>query len=293
MSTSVVGTVSDHPDYRRWLQGPLALITAVIVLRFILEVERVPKDITRFVSGSVIGALILIYLGAIAPLRGVTRYRQLWKPAIVWPVWVTVWDTLALVISAAFHLPGSHFADAPGIFQNWQHVGLHILSHIGLILPSILITFGFLAFMFLLHRWPVVVAPSAVLGALVTMRFAAEALNMTPATASAWSSSVGVLLGAFYVGGFGPQWGLASARQLLAPSLALGLVWRFWIFLAALASVPPLYKTHFFDPSGGRVVIRLLEFLGVEVIVVGVIAGLIVWGIASWMARSLKPSFAS
>jgi len=70
---------------------------------------------------------------------------------------------------------------------------------------------------------------------------------------------VGVLLCALYLGGIAPRMGFASARQLLAPSLIVGWVWRLWVFLAALASVPGLYRTHFFDPSQGRVAVRLLE----------------------------------
>ena len=41
----------------------------------------------------------------------------------------------------------------------------------------------------------------------------------------------------------------------------------------------------FFDPSQ----FHLLEFLGVEVVVVGFAAGLLVWGIASWVSRVTRP----
>jgi polyferredoxin len=83
--------------------------------------------------------------------------------------------------------------------------------------------------------------------------------------------------------------GLTSPRQFLAPALALGFVWRLWIFLAALVSVVLGYKSHFFDPSEGRVVFRLLEFLAAEVMVVGLAAGLLVLGIASWVSRATRP----
>lgn len=268
--------------YRSWLQGPMVLIAIVIVVRFVLECVQVPKDITRFVSGSVVSAFVLIYLGAVAPLRGITRYKQLLLAGLVLSVWAGLWDTLALVIAFAFHLPGSHFADAPGIFQNWGHVGLHTLSHVVLILPATLIDFGILSLMFFLWRWPVVVPPSAVIGCLVILRFAAEAFNMAPTTASAWSSSVGVLLGALYIGGVGPRAGLVTPRQLLAPSLVLAWVWRFWILVAVLISALPLYKTHFFDPTQGQVAMRLLQFLLGGVLVEGAIAGFLVWGIAVW-----------
>lgn len=281
-----------HPDYRRLLRGPLVLIAALIVARFVLEAEGIPKDITRFVSASVGGALILIYVGAVAPLRGITRFRQLAIPAFVLTAWTGVLDALALAISGILRLPGSHFADAPGILHNWQHLAFHVLvGHLGLsLLVGFPFDFGLLSLLFLLRRWPVIVAPSAVLGGLVTLRFAAEAMNLAPTTAAAWSSSVGVLLAAFYLGGIGPRMGLVSARQLLAPSLALGWVWRFWLFLAALLSATSLYKTHFFDPSQGRVAVRLLQLFGGGFIVAGAVAGLLVWGIAVWTSRVIRPA---
>ena len=277
-----------HPDYRRWLRGPMVLIAVLIVARFVLEAAGVSKDITRFVSVSVGGGMVLIYLGAVAPLRGITRFNQMVIPALVVSIWLGGWDTLALLVSGALRLPGSHFADAPGALQNWQHLGLHAFSHLALSVVTSPINLGLMALLFFLHRWPVIVAPSAVLGGLVTLRFAAEAMNFAPTTASAWSSTVGVLLCALYLGGIGPRMGFGSARQLLVPSLVLGWVWRFWIFLAALASATPLYKTHFFDPSEGRVAVRLLEFFGGEVIVVGAVAGMVVWGIAVWTSRVLQ-----
>ena len=268
----------------------MVLIAVLIVARFVLEVAQVPKDITRFISASVASGLILIYLGAVAPLRGITKVKQMALPALVWSAWVTAWETLALIVAATFHLPGSHFADAPGMFQNWGHVGMHILSHLVLILPSTIIVLGLMPLLFFLRRWPVIVAPSAVLGGLVILRFAAEAMGLAPTTASAWSSTVGVLLCALYVGGIGRQMGLVSARQFLVPSLVLGWMWRFWIFLAALASVPPLYKTHFFDPSQGHVAVRLLENFGTEVLVVGTVAGILIWGIAVWTSCVIQPT---
>ncbi len=287
-------TEQAHPDYRRWLRGPLALIAVLIVARFVLEAVGVTKDITRFVSVSVGGVLALIYLGAVASLRGITRCRQLVIPALVVSAWAGGWDALALIISGALRLPGSHFADAPLGFQNWQHLGMHAFAHLAL---SLLVGFpfnlGLMSLLFLLRRWPVIVAPSAVLGGLVTLRFAAEAMNFAPTTASAWSSTVGVLLCALYLGGIGPRMGLVSARQLLAPSLVLGWVWRLWIFLAALASATRLYRTHFFDPSEGRVAVRLLELFGGGVIVVGTVAGMVVWGIALWTLRLLQPGRSS
>src|ERR1700674_54071 len=111
-----------RPDYRGWLRGPMVLIAVLIVARLILEVARVPNDITRYVSATVAGGLILIYLGAVAPLRGITKVKQMVLPALVLSSWLTAWDTLALIVSAVFRLPGSHYATTPPpFFQNWQH----------------------------------------------------------------------------------------------------------------------------------------------------------------------------
>lgn len=267
----------------------MVLIAVIIVARFVLEAAQVPKNFTSFVSASVVGSLIVIYLGAVAPLWGISRAGQLAVPALVWSAWSGGLDTLALIVSAVLRLPGSHFADAPGILHNWQHVGTHVASHLALIPVGFLVNFGLMAMLFSLHRWPVIVAPSAVLGGLVVLRFTAEAMHFAPTTAAAWSSTVGILLSSIYLGGMGPRMGLVSARQLLAPALVLGWVWRFWVFLAVLATAPGLYKTHFFDPSQGRVALRLLQFLGREVIVVGALAGLLVWGIAVWTLHLLRP----
>lgn len=284
------GTQAAQPRYKEWLRGPIVLIAVLIVTRFVLEAAGVSKDITRYVSASVGGSFVLIYLGAVAPLRGVTRWQQLVLPALIVSVWTGTWNALALTASGILRLPGSHFADAPLGFQNWQHLGTHILIHLALSVLTSPIVLGLLALLFFLRRWPIIVAPSAVLGGLVTLRFTAEAMNFAPTTASAWSSTVGVLLSALYLGGMGAQKGFVSARQLLVPSLVLGWVWRFWIFLAALASATPLYKTHFFDPSQGQVALRLAKFFGGEVLVVGFVAGLLVWGIACWTFRALSPA---
>ena len=114
-------------------------------------------------------------------------------------------------------------------------------------------------------------------------------MNLAPTTAAAWSSSVSLLLNGLYLGGIGPRMGVLSPRQLLAPAFVLGGVWRLWVFLAALVSAVLRYETHFFDPSQGRVAFRLLEFLGRDVIVVGFAAGLLVWGIALWASRAMRP----
>jgi hypothetical protein len=54
-----------------------------------------------------------------------------------------------------------------------------------------------------------------------------------------------------------------------------------------MSALLPFYKTHFFDPSRGDVVVRLAEAL-VGTVVEGFIAGLIVWGIAAWIACATR-----
>ncbi len=276
-----------QPRYKDWLRGPLLLMTALFIARFVLEAAGVSKDVTRYISASVGGFLLLFYLGAVAPLRGITRFRQLGLPVLVWSAWVWGLDAVILTISGLLRLPGSHFADVPAPFHNWGHFGLHVLSHFALIVVAYPIELGLVALLLFLRRWPVIVAPSAVLGGIVTLRFTAEAMHFAPTTASAWSSTVAVLLSALFLGGVGARSGYVSARQFLAPSLALGLVWRLWIYLAVLASAAGT-RTHFFDPSGGHVGLRLLESLGVQ-IVAGVGAGLVVWGIAVRTSRATRP----
>ena len=273
-----------RPQYRRLLTGPLILLALVITVRFALEAAGVPVDATRFLSASVVSALAIIYLGAAARLHGVTRFRQLALVAFVLTAWLGGWTALVLVISGVFQVPGSHFAHAPPE-PLYPKLWFHVFEHIAVIPFASLATTGVMAIPHFLHRWPVTVGPGTLLGGLVILRFAAEAMNLAPTTASAWSSSVGLLLSAFYLGGIAPRMGLRSSRQLLAPALVLGWVWRLWVFLATLASAALGHETHFFDPSQ----FRLLEFLGVEVVVVGFAAGLLVWGIASWVSRVTRP----
>ncbi len=276
-----------RPRYRRLLRGPTILLAVVILGRFVLEAAGVPLDATRFLSASVVGALAIIYVGAVAPVCGVTRFRQLAFPAFILSAVLGGGTALTLLISGLLRLPGSHFAHASAPL--YPRFWFHVFEHVAVIPFASLTTLGAMAIPYLLHRWPVTVAPATVLGSLIILRSAAEAMDLSPTTASALSSSVGLVLSSLYLGGIGPRMGVTSPRQLLAPALALGLVWRLWIFLAALVSVVLRYRTHFFDPSEGRVVFRLLEFLAGEVIVVGLAAGLLVWGIASWLSRATRP----
>ena len=72
-----------RPLYRRLLRGPTLLLAAVVLGRFVLEAAGLPLDTTRFLSANVVGALAIIYVGAVAPLCGVTRFRQLAFPAFI------------------------------------------------------------------------------------------------------------------------------------------------------------------------------------------------------------------
>ena len=187
----------------------------------------------------------------------------------------------------------SHFA-GPEDYGNWGHLGRHILGHVVEMGVFFILVLVLMAVVHLLWRWPVTVGPGAVLGALVIVRYWVEAMGWEPWRAAAFSTTVGVLVSAFLLGGIGPQLGLNTARQLLVPALVLGWVWRVWVFLAAvLSALLPFYKTHFFDPTGGRIAARLASFFAIDVVVVGLVAGLIVWGIAVWISRATRPAAAA
>lgn len=189
-----------------------------------------------------------------------------------------------------FRLPRSHFAE-PADYGNWAHLGRHVLGHVAEAGIFFLLVLILMATIHFLRRWPVTVGPAAVLGALVIIRFWVEAMGVAPTSAAAWSSTVGVLVCGLYLGGIGPRLGLITPRQLLGPALVIGLVWRFWVFLAMLfAAALPFYKTHFFDPTAGRVVERLLMFFVAGLALEGFVAGLVVWGIAVWIARATRPA---
>ena len=282
-------TEQAQPQYRRLLRDPMILLALVIIARFVLEAVGIPLDTTRFLSVSVVYALAEIYVGAVAPLCGVTTLKQLVLPAFVLSAWLGGWTALSLGVSGMLQLQGSHFAHTPGPgMLLYPSLWFHIAEHIAVIPIGALPTLGVMSIPYFLHRWPITVAPATVLGGLVTLRFAAEAMNLAPTTAAAWSSSVGLLLSALYLGGIGPRMGVLTPRQLLAPALVLGWVWRLWIFLATLVSSLMGYQTHFFDPSQGRGAFRLVELLGRD-IVVGFAAGLLVWGIALWVSRATRP----
>ena len=148
---------------------------------------------------------------------------------------------------------------------------------------------------FLLWRWPVTVGPAAIIGAVTIIRYWVEAMGQEPARGAAWSSTVAVLISGLYLGGVGARLGSATNRppggkNFFVPALVIAWTWRFWIFIAVLLSAfVPFYKTHFFDPSGGNVPIRLAQSVAAGA-VEGFVYGLVIWGIAVWMARATRPS---
>lgn len=283
-----------HPDYRRWLRGSLILLAALVIGRFVLELAGAAHSTTRFLSSSAIVFLVAIYLGALAPLHGVSKLRQFVLPALAVATWTVGWVILFTLVSGVFQLERSHFAEKSD-FGNWANLGTHLLEHAVEVPVVALLVLILMVVPFVLRRWPITVGPAAILGAFVVIRYWVEAMGVESARASAWSSTVAVLVSGFYLGGVGPRLDLAAgrsanARQLFVPALVIALAWRFWIFFAAvLSAFVPFYKTHFFDPSQGQVPLRLARFLGVS-IVEGLIVGLVVWVIAAWIAHATRPS---
>ena len=265
------------------MKGTLILLALVVVARFITEVAGVSHDTTRFISSSVATLLAAIYLGAVAPLRGITRFRQLVVPAIVVSAWTGGWVILFTIISAVFRLERSHYAE-PEDYGNVRHLAGHLVGHLVEIVVISIVILVLMAIPFFLRGWPVTVGPVTILGALVITRFWFEAMNVDPARSAALSSTVGVVLCAIYLGGVGPKMGIDS---LLGPALIIGFGWRLWTYLAVLVSAIPAFHTHFFDSSRGHVATRLAGLLGIN-IVAGIVAGLVVWGIASWISRATQ-----
>jgi len=266
------------------MRGAMAALAVLVVARLVLELAGVPQEFARYVSSTVGLPLAAIYVAAIGPLRGgLRKFSQLLLAALILAAWTEACIILVTIIAAVLRLSRSHFAEKED-FGNWSHLGRHVLGHtieIGVLFVIVLLL---MTVVHILWRWPVTVGPGAMLGVFVIMRFWTEAMGLGPLRTGAWSSTLLVLLSAFYLGGVGPLVGLTKARQLLVPSLVLGWVWRLWVYLATLfAAVVPFFKTHFFDPSRGQVPLRLLEALGATV-VEGFIAGLLVCGIAVWIA---------
>jgi len=271
-----------------WLAGPFAFIALLVIARFVVEILGMPESLSRYLSTTGAVFLVAIYLGAVAPLRGVRRSWQIVLPGILLAAWAQGWVILFTLIAGGFRLQRSHFAEPPD-WGNWGHLAHHVFAHLAEIVPTSVVVLVLMAAMLVLWHWPVTVAPGALLGALVVIRFWSEAMNLSPVVSSAWSSSVAFLLCGFFLGGVGSRMGLSSPRRLFLPAMVLGWAWRFWIFVAVLmGAAAPYYKTHFYTRPQSHVFLHLLAFFGVEVIVVGLVAGLLEWGIASWTAGALR-----
>jgi hypothetical protein len=279
-----------NPQYRRWLTASFVFIALLIIVRFFLEIFRIPPSLTRYLSSSGAVFLVALYLGAVAPLHGVRKSWNLVVPGILLAAWTQAWVILFTLISGAFQVRRSHFAE-PQDWGNWGHLGHHISEHLMEIVPTSVIVLVLMAATLVLWRWPITVGPGALLGALVVIRFWTEAMHLSPTVAAAWSSTVAFLLCGFYVGGVGPRLGIVSARHLLVPALVLGWAWRFWVFVAMLMSAAaPYYRTHFFNPGEGRVLSHLAGFFLGGVLLEGLIAGLVLWGISTWTLHVLRPA---
>ena len=289
MATTTTQGVPARGSSLKWIRGTLILLAVIVVARFTTEVAGVSHDITRFISSSVATLLAAIYLGAVAPPRGIASFRRLILPAVVVSAWTVGWVILFTIISAVFRLERSHFAE-PEDYGNLGHLGGHLALHVVEIVVVSAVVLLLMAVPFLLRGWPITVAPVAILGAVVIMRFWIEAMGLEPLRFAAWSSTVAVLYCAFFLGGVGPKTGLDS---LLGPALIIGWAWRFWVYLATLfAAFVPFFKTHFFDPTGDHIGVRLARSLG-GAVVEGFVAGLIVWGIAVWIRRATRTSVTS
>lgn len=273
--------------YKGLLRRIMLFLTVLVVGRLVLEVFGAPATVTRYLSSTAGLMLAAMYLAAVGPLkRGTLKFSQLILPALLMSAWTVAWVILATLASGVFRLERSHFAE-PADFGNLGHLGSHIFNHTVSTIVYFVIALLLMAFVHLLWRWPVTVGPGVILGALVVVRYWLEAMGVPLLRTAAWSSTVGILIAAFYLGGVGPRLGLAGGGKLFVPALVLGWTWRVWVFIATLVSALVPYRTHFFDPSLGNVPLRLLRSLG-GTVVEGFIAGLIVWGIAAWIACATR-----
>jgi hypothetical protein len=219
----------------------MLFLALLVVVRFVLEISGTPATVTRYLSSMVGLVLTAIYLAAVAPLkRGMLKFSQLILPALLLSAWTVGWVILATLVSGVFHLERSHFAGRAD-YGNWRHLGFHIFEHVVEIGILFVVVLVLMALVHLLWRWPVTVGPGAMLGALVVVRYWLEAMGLPVFRTAAWSSTVGILVAAFYLGGVGPRLGLAGGRQLFLPALVLGWTWRVWVLVAILMSAFPPY----------------------------------------------------
>jgi hypothetical protein len=277
--------------YVKLLHRVMAFLAILVIGRFVLELAGVPESVTRYFSSTAGVFLAAIYLAAVAPLRGgMQKLKQLPLPALILSAWTVVLVVVMTVIAAVLRIERSHFAMKED-FGNWGQLGRHLLDHVIEIAVFFVLTLIIMAAIQTLWRWPVTVGPGALLGVLVIMRYWLEAMGLDAVQTAPWSSTMGVLLSAVFLGGMAPRLGLTTGRQLFIPSLAIAFAWRFWIFLATLLSaLIPFYKTHFFDPTQGEVAWRLARFFLGGVLIEGIIVSLIIYGIAVWISRATRPA---
>lgn len=265
-------------------------MAVLIVARFVLEIAGVPEAITRYFSSTVGIFLAAIYLAAVAPLRGgMRKLKELPMPAFLLSAWTVGCVAVLTVIAAVFRIERSHFANKED-FGNLAQLGKHLGGHLIELAIFFVLILLIMAAIQTLWRWPVTVGPGAIVGGLVIMRFTLEAMGLDATRTAAWSSTMGVIFSAFFLGAMAPRLGYTTARELFAPSLAIAFAWRFWILLVTLLSaLVPFFKTHFFDSTQGQVAWRLLRFFAGGVLVEGLVVGLLVWGIAVWISRATRP----
>jgi hypothetical protein len=278
-------------SFKSLLRRVLAFMGVLIVGRFVLEVAGVPEAVTRYFSSTAGIFLAAIYLAAVGPLRGgLRRLRDIPLPALILSAGTVGLVVVLTVISALLRLERSHFAVKED-FESMTNLGKHLLGHLIELAAFFVLTALIMAAIQTMWRWPVTVGPAAFIGALVIIRFTVEVMGVEPTRTAPWSSTLAVLVSAFFLGAMSHRAGYTTARSLLWPAFAIAFFWRFFILLVTLLSAfVPFFKTHFFDPAQGQVAWRLLRFIGGGVLLEGVIVGLLVWGIAVWISRATRPA---
>ena len=276
--------------FRSLIYHVMIFLALLVVGRFVLEIAGVPGSVTRYISSTVGVLLAALYLTAVAPLRGAMRkLKDLPLPAFILSAWTVGCVVLLRLMTVVFRIEGTHFATSED-FSNWARLGKHLGDHLIEIAVFFLLNLLFMAAIHTLWRWPVAVGPAVVLGALVIMRFTLESMGIDDERTAPWSSTMGVILAAFYLGGIAQRLGLNTSRDLLAPSFAISFAWRFWILIVTtLSALVPAFKTHFFDPTQGQVAWRLLLFFAGGFLIQGMVVGLLIWGIAIWISRATRP----
>ncbi len=265
----------------------MLFLALMVIARFVMDVLGAPLTVSRLFSSTAGLMLAAMYLAAVGPLKGgMSKFPQLVLAALLMSVWTVAWVILATFVSGVFRVTRSHFA-GPEDYGSLGRLGHHILNHSISTIAYFVIALLLMTIVHVLWRWPVTVGPGVMLGALVVVRYWLEAMGLPLTRTAAWSSTVGILIAAIYLGGVGPRLGLSRGRQLFVPALVLGWTWRAWVFVAILISALVPYRTHFFDPTLGDVPLRLARALA-GTVVEGFIAGLLGWGIAAWIASATR-----